>query len=862
MTLQQTSIHIAVSLIVGSYAFNSYAVDIQNIEEFDDYLVDNEGYYLVEVDDQTSGNEYEIELGETTTLKGLQLVTAFDESEHQTTVENNKLTWISGNIGSSDQQTDVFLYAAFSKYADVKNNTLVIESGTFAPKFQLESSYGDTFGRIVAGRTENGDLSNNQVTISGGTFYGNIEVIGAYSTPDSERFQKAENNSVTLEGQNILFRPYEGQELNVPGEHLANLYGAKMELADVTANSVTIKNLEKSLFNYVVGGYSYTGTVSDNSVSISDCTEIIANWIFAGQSYSDDDYVIANHNNIDIQKSSVTFTMIAGAENSAGGVTNSVINIANSTLLSMNTEKDPEENVSTVTGGVSFDGGSYSVSNNTIHLTDVKVETYGKGFMKIVAGGNYATTADVFNNRIVIDSTDDVFNEKDLKQADFFGSETYGKSYNNSLILNRWRGSVKSIQNFDQIIFQNFAWEKGSTLLEVEDVTSITNAEITVNAESIKFSDRLENHFGEQMTLIKGETGIQFNPFYDNGQEVAIPSTITQDAIGIIQNNRDDDSVDFKLQGTAPSQQLELVSNNRNMSLFFVNHGAELILDNLDATSRDYHWGLRTFASIDGVQSNYSTDGHIDVHGFTAAAGLANSVMLNGNPLLLNLFVETGKGDYTEEMSYLNIDRRFSGDVKYYGAGISARIKNTTGWYAEGSLRAGKTETEVSRGLVDGNGVDHGYDLSSNYFGVHVGAGRIIDVGENMKADFFMKYFYTYLPSDSTDIFADGVNNQFDFDSVGSSRIRVGGRLYFPLQNSFWAYTGLAYQYDFTPDVHVEANGEKIADAASMRGSMGIGSLGLRYKSEDSPWVVDLKIRGYVGQREGVSGKAQVEYRY
>ena len=528
----------------------------------------------------------------------------------------------------------------------------------------------------------------------------------------------------------------------------------------------------------------------------------------------------------------------------------------------MNSEEDPEENVSTVTGGVSFDGGSYNVSNNTIHLTDVKVETYGKGFMKIVAGGNYATTADVFNNQIIIDSTKDDFHKTDLKQADFFGSETYGKSYNNSLILNRWRGSVKSIQNFDQIIFQNFAWEKGSTLLKVEDVTSITNAEITVNAESIKFSDRLENHFGEQMMLIKGKAGIQFNPFYDNGQEVAIPSTITQDAIGIIQNNRDGNSVDFKLQGTAPSQQLELVSNNRNMSLFFVNHGAELILDNLDATSRDYHWGLRTFASIDGVQSNYSTDGHIDVHGFTAAAGLANSVMLNGNPLLLNLFVETGKGDYTEEMSYLNIDRRFSGDVKYYGAGISARIKNTAGWYAEGSLRAGKTETEVSRGLVDGNGVAHGYDLSSNYFGVHVGAGRIIDVGENMKADLFMKYFYTYLPSDSTDIFADGVNNQFDFDSVGSSRIRVGGRLYFPLQNSFWAYTGLAYQYDFTPDVHVEANGEKIADAASMRGSMGIGSLGLRYKSEDSPWVVDLKIRGYVGQREGVSGKAQVEYRY
>lgn len=82
--------------------------------------------------------------------------------------------------------------------------------------------------------------------------------------------------------------------------------------------------------------------------------------------------------------------------------------------------------------------------------------------------GNYATTADVFNNRIIIDSTDDVFHEKDLKQADFFGSETYGKSYNNSLILNRWRGSVKSIQNFDQIIFQNLLGRRVAPYLKLK----------------------------------------------------------------------------------------------------------------------------------------------------------------------------------------------------------------------------------------------------------------------------------------------------------------------------------------------------------------------------------------------------------
>lgn len=640
------------------------------------------------------------------------------------------------------------------------------------------------------------------------------------------------------------------------------MYGAKLHTADVHHNWVEIESFWKksstdseqniSVFQNIVGGQAASGNVSDNSVVITG-SKFQVNTISGGNleydKDEDDQHFDANNNSVYIKDSKIIFHTIVASNNLTGNAHNGTVYIENTNLCSISED-------SYISGGDSWSDSS-SIYNNTVHLVDVSVNKE----MTIYAGGGFSL-ADVYDNKIILESQYDESQNDNLRHATLSGYQTFGNASNNSLIIRKWNGNIGGLSRFDSITFADFKWKAGKTILTVIGETDISSTSLNIDVNNIRFDDRLENHFGEQMTLIKGETGIQFNPFYDNGQEVAIPSTITQDALGIIQNNRDGKSVDFKLQGTAPSQQLELVSNNRNMSLFFVNHGAELILDNLDATSRDYHWGLRTFASIDGVQSNYSTDGHIDVHGFTAAAGLANSVLLNGNPLLLNLFVETGKGDYTEEMSYLNIDRRFSGDVKYYGAGISARIKNTAGWYAEGSLRAGKTETEVSRGLIDGNGVAHGYDLSSNYFGVHVGAGRIIDVGENMKADFFMKYFYTYLPSDSTDIFADGVNNQFDFDSVESSRIRVGGRLYFPLQNSFWAYTGLAYQYDFTPDVHVEANGEKIADAASMRGSMGIGSLGLRYKSEDSPWVVDLKIRGYVGQREGLSGKAQVEYRY
>ncbi len=859
--MKKTLLFKALLGIWGALSFQCVSAEttFTNIEESEkEYIVDLRTHAELQLSEDLSGYQYEVNLTEPID-HALHLYFAYTKDKNAE-VGNNTLTWVKGDIGTSTDPTDVYIFAAFSADSDVYNNTLNMEGGEFYPQ-ALSDSDNEGAGKIAAAKSDSADMYGNKVVVTGGVFHSYTEIIGAYSNDQSDTNQVASYNRVVVNETDSSSPSFIGE--TVGGSFVApSLYGAKLHTADVHHNWVEIESFGKksstdseqniSVFQNIVGGQAASGNISDNSVVITR-SKFQVNTVFGGNleydKDEDDKHFDANSNSVYIKDSEITFHTIVASNNLTGNAHNGTVYIENTNLCSISED-------SYISGGDSWSDSS-SIYNNTVHLVDVSVNKE----MTIYAGGGFSL-ADVYDNKIILESRNDESQTDKLSLATLSGYQSFGNASNNSLIIRKWNGNIGGLSRFDSITFADFKWNEGKTILTVKGETDISSTSLNIDVNNIRFDDRLENHFGEQMMLIKGKAGIQFNPFYDNGQEVAIPSTITQDAIGIIQNNRDGKSVDFKLQGTAPSQQLELVSNNRNMSLFFVNHGAELILDNLDATSRDYHWGLRTFASIDGVQSNYSNDGHIDVHGFTAAAGLANSVLVNGNPLLLNLFVETGKGDYTEEMSYLNIDRRFSGDVKYYGAGISARIKNTAGWYAEGSLRAGKTETEVSRGLIDGNGIAHGYDLSSNYFGVHVGAGRIIDVGENMKADLFMKYFYTYLPSDSTDIFADGVNNQFDFDSVESSRIRVGGRLYFPLQNSFWAYTGLAYQYDFTPDVHVEANGEKIANAASMRGSMGIGSLGLRYKSEDSPWVVDLKVRGYVGQREGVSGKAQVEYRY
>lgn len=828
---------------------------------------DNDPYAasIVEVDQheelhlktQLSGYDYDVEL-DTDITKALHLYFAYNDSGNGK-VEGNTLTWTQGNIGSASAATDVYVFAAYSADTDVNNNTLNIVGGAFYPQ-KLSGNTEEGAGKIAAAKSDSASMYGNKVVVSGGYFNTYMEIIGAYSNDQSETGQVASGNSVEVNGSNTA------PQFHSNGSVAPSLYGAKLHTADVHNNRVTVSSLNNdSNFSNIVGGHAASGSISGNGVEITGSAFKAENIyggriVFDGEDFSEGHSYNATDNDVHIQNSEIGFSVIAASGNEAGNSNNGTVYIADTTLKPVSPDAYTP---AYITGGYSWNS-SASTSGNTVHLVDVTVE--GNSPLFVYAAGEGWAAGDIRDNTIILESKNYADQEEKLSSVTFYGYEMlWGEARNNSFVVRKWNGKIGGIARFDSITFDDFKWVNNGTILDVQGEANISSTTLNINTTNIRFEDgELENHFGEQMTLIQGSQNhaISFNPIYDNGQQIAIPSTITEDSIGVIQNNRKDNSVEFKLQGTAPSQQLELVSNNRNMSLFFVNHGAELILDNLDATSRDYHWGIRTFASIDGVQSNYSTDGHIDVHGFTAAAGWANSVMVDGNPLLLNLFVETGMGDYTEEMSYLNIDRRFSGNVKYYGAGISTRIKNQAGWYAEGSLRAGRTETEVSRGLVDGNGIAHGYELSGHYFGAHIGAGRIIDVGEQMKADLFMKYFYTYLPSDSTDIFADEIKNQFDFDSVDSSRVRVGARLYFPLQKAFWAYTGLAYQYDFSPEVHVDVNGEKITGGATMRGSMGIGSLGLRYKSEDSPWVLDLKVRGYVGQREGISGKAQVEYRY
>ena len=89
--------------------------------------------------------------------------------------------------------------------------------------------------------------------------------------------------------------------------------------------------------------------------------------------------------------------------------------------------------------------------------------------------------------------------------------------------------------------------------------------------------------------------------------------------------------------------------------------------------------------------------------------------------------------------------------------------------------------------------------------------------------------------------------------------VHTGARLYTPA-GDWQGYLGAAFEYDFTGTLRNEANGVEIRGGESIRGATGIGEAGIRHAKAGSPWLFDVRLRGYCGKREGASLKLQAEY--
>ncbi|MDR0529027.1 MAG: autotransporter outer membrane beta-barrel domain-containing protein [Zoogloeaceae bacterium] len=100
------------------------------------------------------------------------------------------------------------------------------------------------------------------------------------------------------------------------------------------------------------------------------------------------------------------------------------------------------------------------------------------------------------------------------------------------------------------------------------------------------------------------------------------------------------------------------------------------------------------------------------------------------------------------------------------------------------------------------------------------------------------------------------------FEDADSTRVRLGGRFSYAVNERLTPYAGLAWEHEFDGKAKARTNGYDI-DAPKLKGDTGIAEFGLVLKpAATSPLSLDLGVQGYAGRREGVTGNLRVQYEF
>lgn len=499
--------------------------------------------------------------------------------------------------------------------------------------------------------------------------------------------------------------------------------------------------------------------------------------------------------------------------------------------------------VSSVYGGESESGDAH---HNTVNISgDAKVTgtVYG-GYIDLDYSGS------AYDNEIIISGSADITN------ANLYGSNDKASGTGNTLTIDGWSDSTKSVQNFNSINFDNINWQNGGTVLTITEGTEndLANTEIYLN--SIAGGSKIA--VGNTMTLIENTNnvnlGIDKNKITVNNNFFA---GVAAEGTGTATVNND--GVDFTIDTLKANSQIDLVAENRAVAAAFVNQGTDLISDSLDTISRDDNYGVKTFAAVHGNRSKYDVNSDIKINGWSTIVGVGNADKFgNGSEFSWGVFYENGSGNYRTFNEFNNEFFRGDGSLVYNGGGIAARYTNKNGVYTEGSLRAGMLKSDMDNALRDGAGNFYGYESESAYYGAHIGIGKIISLSDSSDLDIYGKFFHTYTEGDSFKV----ANDEFEFDSINSDRLRIGARITSNKENKFSTYYGLAYEYEFNGDADMTAQGLK-APTQSLQGSSVMAEVGFNYQpTPTSPWSFDLNMRGYAGERQGCSFNVQAMYTF
>ena len=610
-----------------------------------------------------------------------------------------------------------------------------------------------------------------------------------------------------------------------------SIYGGKVGNASSKANyNTVIVNGGSYNIENLAGGYGQTA--SYNTVTINDTTSTFTaqEAIMGGGGPGNSD-----HNTVNINGGTFSKNIKIAGGGFSGNSRYNTVNI-NGGTFSDNTK---------IYGGSANAG---TASGNTVNITGGTFD-----FGTEIRGGNSSGTAD--NNTVTISGGS--FDGS----AKLFGGNNAGT--NNTLNLKIKGLTVNSVDGFQNLNFYIPKTAQANDIMLTvanpnENTMDLSNATIKAGVQdgsTLKTGDTIYLIKAALRTSISGyetiTTGTLTDPGYLNyGVEITANNTEVKATIGSV---------------SGLSAESKSLAETRAGGIAILNDGANLMagtsLVNAKAAANAANHsaqggegapapaGFTPFAAVGANNMRYETGSYVDSKGWAINVGMARELTYKKSVLTIAPLIEYGRSTYD---SYLDSGTHGSGKQQFLGVGAIVRQDFTKGTYVEGSLRAGRMKGDYNSGDMNAS-----YDTASNYFGLHLGVGKIVNLDKTNKLDIYGKLFYTKQAGDDVKLSTGAVYN---FEAIDSVRTRLGARWTAELAKNSNLYVGLAWDHEFDSKARATYKGFS-TPTPSMKGDSCLLELGWQVKpKETSPLSINLNLTGWCGKQKGVQFGAGFEW--
>lgn len=703
-------------------------------------------------------------------------------------------------------------------------------------RVNLNLNKGVTLDLVVGGRsraessTDTASASyGNIVSVAGGNV---MSLYGGWATADATA--EASNNTLLISGGQVAYAVV-GEAHSFSGDAIAS--GNVISVTGGTVGSVIAASVQSDTTKAIA---------SDNAVYLSNTT--VTGGVSGGLSTNRNTPCILNNNSVVVGAGAVVTGDVHG------GDANQPLTVSGNSA-SYNT-------IAVVDGGQvngEIVGGNLSGGGDALHNTILVRDGSVSGD---IIGGRTAAGGSATDNGIIIGRRANLAETLNLFGGEVGGQVVSAQSSGNSLIIDGWQGTVKRAAGFANLHFVLPA--PGSVDINVPMLTvtdaqanDFTGATVTAQLPAITTGGTL--HVGETFELVHDSSGAISQ--VDVGGLVSLEQGYATVYDGVIA--KDSDSVYIRIDGKRPNPLAGALTEARIGAAGLLNLGGDLLagatLNAADTAARATKgWALFTITY--GGTADLTRDCDITTRGMSFIAGLARQHTAQKVDMLAGAFFESGFGNMSTERSFGWTGISGSGDVHYTGGGLIARMGvlqgTLSGLYVEASGRVGEVSTSWASGdLLDNLNRPAAYDLATPYAGGHIGIGYERPINEKWTLDLSSQYLYLHQSACRT-----GINGErFRFSSVDSGRLRCGARLTGRAHSTTDVYLSAAWEQELIGRARARSESSMMEiPSTSMRGGSALFDIGMTYRPETLPALMDFAIQGAAGTRRSIGARLQI----